>query len=123
MASIYTVLPRKRDSHPSWRMQEASKREQKEVASDAKYESIKEKREIDLVVEAVYQDDTFHQRLLSPKEGRDPGGKILATFDSPCSVIPVSTEEITLARFPAKKTGKRSDKEARARKDNDSTCM
>lgn len=101
--SIYIVLPRKRDSHPSWRMQEASKREQKEVASDAKYESIKEKREMDLVVEAVYQDDTFHQRLLSPKEGRDPGGKILATFDSPCSVISVSTEEITLARFPARR--------------------
>lgn len=76
---------------------------------------------MDLVVEAVYQDDTFHQRLLSPKEGRDPGGKILATFallrylrfhrgDNSCPI-------------PGKKTGKRSDKEARPRKDNDPTYV
>lgn len=66
---------------------------------DAKYESIKEKKGMDLV-QVVYQEDTFHQRLLSPKEGRDPGEKILATFDSSFgSVISVPTEEITLARF------------------------
>ena len=33
-------------------------------------------------VEAVYQDDTSQQRLLSPNEGRDPRGSIPDTLDS-----------------------------------------
>lgn len=99
---IDRVSLRKRDSHPSWKMQEASKREEREVASDAKYESIKEKKGMDLV-RVVYQEDTFHQRLSSPKEGRDPGGKDSRHFRIVFRLRSPHRGEITLARFGEKR--------------------